>query len=138
LKILLDTVVLSELRKARPSKNVVAWMRAQEPSALGISVITLGEVERGIEKVRKTDAPFANTLSSWLDKLTLIYDSNIVPFEASHARLWGILSARHGHEGSDVLIAASALSLGLKVATRNVDDFARLGVDCINPFEYKV
>jgi toxin FitB len=138
LKILLDTVVLSELRKSRPSKHVVAWMRAQEPSALGLSVVTLGEIERGIEKVRKADAPFAIALAAWLDKMTLIYGSNIVPFEASHARLWGILSARHGHDGADVLIAASALSLGLKVATRNVDDFARLGVDCINPFEYKV
>jgi predicted nucleic acid-binding protein len=131
-------MVLSELRKARPSKQVITWMRAQEPSSIGLSVITLSEVERGIEKVRKTNPEFSNELAAWLEKMVLFYDSSIVPFEASHARLWGKLSAKHGHEGADVLIAASAMCLGLKIATRNIDDFSRLGVDVINPFEYQI
>jgi toxin FitB len=138
LKILLDTMVLSELRKARPSKQVIAWMRAQEPSAIGLSVITLGEVERGIEKVRKTNPTFSAELAAWLEKMVLLYNANIVPFEASHARLWGRLSAKHGHEGADVLIAASAMCLGLKVATRNISDFSQLGVEVINPFDYQI
>jgi toxin FitB len=68
----------------------------------------------------------------------LLYNANIVPFEASHARLWGRLSAKHGHEGADVLIAASAMCLGLKVATRNISDFSQLGVEVINPFDYQI
>jgi toxin FitB len=133
-KILLDTVVLSELRKARPSKKVLDWFKSLDPKDLFISVITLGEIERGIAKVQKSNPQFASQLAQWLDQMVLVYAANIVPFEAKHARLWGRLSAKFGHDGADVLIACSALCCGMAVATRNDSDFAKFGVDIINPF----
>ena len=132
---LLDTVLLSELRKPKPSRKVVRWIQAQKPETLFISVVSIGEIERGIEKVRKTDAAFAEDLALWLEALLRLYDAHVLPVSANAARLWGKLSARLGHDGVDLLIAATALVHGLTVVTPNARHFKPAGVAVINPFE---
>ena len=132
---LLDTVVLSELRKAKPARKVVQWLKAQKRESLFISVVSIGEIERGIEKVRKTDAAFAADLEQWLEALMRLYGDHVIPVNANAARLWGRLSAKLGHDGADLLIAATALASGLTVVTRNVKHFAPTGVRVFNPFE---
>ena len=132
---LLDTVVLSELRKAKPSRKVVRWIKAQKTESLFISVVSIGEIERGIERARKSDAVFAAELEHWLETLLSLYADRLLPVTANAARLWGKLSARLGHDGADVLIAATALSHGATVVTRNVKHFAPTGVQVLNPFD---
>ena len=132
---LLDTVVLSELRRAKPSRKVVQWIKAQKAESLFISVVSIGEIERGIERARKSDAEFAAELEHWLETLLTLYADRLLPVSANAARLWGRLSAKLGHDGADLLIAATALSHGATVVTRNVKHFAATGVQIINPFE---
>ena len=131
---LLDTVVLSELRKSHPSPKVLAWLKKQPAEQLFISVVSLGEIERGIAKARKADAAFAARLADWLEDTVLLYGDHILPITAAIARRWGRLSAELGHEGADLLIAATALEHGLTVATRNVRHFKPSGVALVNPF----
>ena len=132
---LLDTVVLSELRRAKPSRKVVQWIKAQKAESLFISVVSIGEIERIIERARKSDAEFAAELEHWLETLLNLYADRLLPVSANAARLWGRLSAKLGHDGADLLIAATALSHGATVVTRNVKHFAVTGVQIINPFE---
>lgn len=131
---LLDTIVLSELRKRRPRVEVVTWLKAHEDRELFLSVVSVGEIERGIEKRRLVDPPFAATLSQWPDDLLGFYADRILPITPGIARRWGALSARIGNEGADLLIAATALHHGLTVATRNVRHFTPTGVPTVNPF----
>ena len=132
--ILLDTVVLSELRKSRPSPKVLTWLQNQQPDQLFISVVSLGEIERGIVKARKSDAAFAQSLTVWLEDLVLLYSDRILAVTAPIARRWGRLSAELGHDSADLLIAATALEHSLTVATRNVRHFKPSWVDVVNPF----
>ena len=130
--ILIDTVVLSELRKRRPSAKVVAWMRGQPDSEVFISVVSVGEIEHGIAKTR--DSAFAAELARWLEDLLRFYGDRILPVTPVIARRWGRLSAQLGHDGADLLIAATAAAHGLTVATRNVRHFKPAGVPVLNPF----
>ena len=132
---LLDTVVLSELRKAKPSRKVVQWIKAQKADSLFVSVVSIGEIERGIERARKSDVVFAAELEQWLETLLSLYADRILQVSANAARLWGRLSAKLGHDGADLLIAATALSHGSTVVTRNVKLFAPTGVRVFNPFD---
>ena len=132
---LLDTVVISELRKSQPSRQVVRWIKAQKADHLFISVVSVGEIERGIEKMRKADPAFASELVQWLEALLTLYAEQVLPVSANTARRWGQLSAKLGHDGADLLIAATALTHGLTVVTRNVKHFAPTGVAVFNPFE---
>ena len=130
--ILLDTVVLSELRKRRPSAKVTAWMRELPDHEAFISVVSVGEIERGIAKA--ADAAFAVNLTRWLEDLLRFYSDRVLPVTPTIARRWGRLSADLGHDGADLLIAATAAVHGLTVATRNVRHFAPTGVAVVNPF----
>ncbi len=132
---LLDTVVLSELRRAKPSRQVVRWIKSQKAETLFISVVSIGEIERGIERARKSDAAFSAELEQWLETLLSLYADRLLPVSANAARLWGRLSAKLGHDGADLLIAATALSYGATVVTRNVKHFAPTGVQVLNPFD---
>jgi predicted nucleic acid-binding protein len=131
---LLDTVIISELRKRQPDRGVLGWVSAQQEDQLHLSVVTLGEIERGIEKRRSGDPAFADALAVWLENLTRLYADRILPVTPSVARRWGRLSAQLGHESADLLIAATALTYGLTVVTRNTAHFEPSGVGLINPF----
>jgi toxin FitB len=132
--ILLDTVILSEMRKRQPSPDVMRWLTSFRDSDLFLSVVSLGEIERGIEKKRKVDPAFAELLTLWIENLLRLYGDRVLPVTPAVSRCWGILSARLGNDGADLLIAATALTHGLQVATRNIRHFTPTGVDVINPF----
>jgi toxin FitB len=129
-------LVLSGLRKAQPSAAVVQWLPSQRDSELFLSVVSLGEIQRGIEKQRSSDPAFAGVLARWLDDLVNLYGDRILPVTPAIARRWGSLSARIGNDSADLLIAATAITHGLQVATRNVRHFAPTGVEVVNPFEH--
>lgn len=100
-----------------------------------ISTVSVGEIERGIERERKTDAEFAAELEQWLETLLSGYADHLLPVSANAARHWGKLSAKIGYDGADLLIAATALSHGATVVTRNVKHFVPTGVKVFNPFD---
>ena len=131
---LLDTVVVSELRKARPNAGVVTYLKAQAADTLFLSVMTLGEIEAGIQKQRSAAPDFATELSQWLMQTELQFAERILPVTPAIARLWGRLSVISGNKGVDNLIAATALCHNLTVVTRNVKDFEAAGVQVVNPF----
>jgi predicted nucleic acid-binding protein len=131
---LLDTVTLSALRRNRRDPALVDWIERQRPSDLFISVVSIGEIERGIARQISINPGFAAALGAWLDRLLSLYESRILPFNLSTARRWGALSAALGNESVDLMIAATAFEHGLTVVTRNVTDFEPTGVPVVNPF----
>ncbi|HEX3885044.1 MAG TPA: type II toxin-antitoxin system VapC family toxin [Stellaceae bacterium] len=131
---LLDTVVLSEMRKRSPDESVVGWFARRDPESLFVSTITIGEIERGAARQRSQDPVFADALSSWLERLLADYGNRIIPVDIRIARCWGRLGAMVGHSGIDLLIAATAIEHGFTVATRNVRHFVPTGVPVENPF----
>jgi predicted nucleic acid-binding protein len=131
---LIDTVVLSELRRSRRDAGVVAWFERQPTALLFLSVVTIGEIERGIARQRSRDPSFASVLTVWLDRVLALYAGRILPFELETARRWGRLSAATGNRTPDLMIAATALERDLIVVTRNVSDFEPTGVAIFNPF----
>lgn len=132
---LLDTVVLSELRKRDRNPNVVRWLTGKAANDIFLSAVTIGEIERGIVRQRGKDPAFAEALESWLDRTIQIYGDRILPVDTQTARRWGSLSGRIGNDGADLLIAATALEHGLTVVTRNIRHFEPTGVTLIDPFE---
>ena len=135
--ILVDTDVLSALRRLERDANLEAWFKRQRESELFLSVVTIGEIERGIQRQRAINPEFARALASWLDSVTTIYGERILPFDLAAALRWGQLSARIGSNSPDLMIAATALEHGLTVATRNVSDFEPTDVATIDPFGSK-
>lgn len=132
---LVDTVVFSELYKRRRDPAVVRWLNETPQEALFLSTITIGEVERGVERQRVRDPAYAEALHAWLERSLDHYRDRILPVTTAVARRWGRLSARIGRQGADLFIAATALEHGLTVATRNVRHFVPAGVAVENPFE---
>jgi toxin FitB len=132
---LLDTAVLSELRKRRRNPDVVAWVRSVNSADLYLSTITVGEIELGIEKQRVSNPAFAEELSRWLERTVRVYGDRILPLDVHVARRWGRLAARIGNKGLDLAIAATALEHGLTMVTRNVAHFEPTGVAVHNPYE---
>ncbi len=131
---LLDTVTLSELRRRKRDPAVVAWIERQRATDLFLSVISIGEIERGISRRLSADPEFAAALAAWLDRLISLYGAQILPFDLQTARRWGELSASLGNDSADLMIAATALEHGLTVVTRNMTDFEPTGVPVFNPF----
>lgn len=132
--VLLDTNVVSELRRRKPHGAVVSWFESMAEEDLYLSAVSLAEIQAGIEITREQDPTKAAELEIWLDRLAEAW--NVLPMDARVFRLW----ARLMHRTSDTLyedamIAATARAHGLAVATRNVRDFADFGVRVINPFE---
>ena len=131
---LVDTVTLSELRRQQRDPMVVAWFERQRTTDLFLSVISIGEIERGIARQRASDPAFAGALAVWLDRVLTLYGERVVPFDLRTARRWGALSADLGNDSADLMIAATALEHGLTVVTRNVSDFEPTGVAVLDPF----
>jgi toxin FitB len=132
---LLDTNVLSELRKgAKADANVRRWAETQLGQRHFVSVISLGEIRKGIERLRPKDPLQAEVLERWLDTLKHDFARDLLPFTDEVADCWGRLTARTPLAVTDSLIAATALTHGLTVATRNMADFIPSGVPVVNPF----
>ena len=131
---LLDTDILSALRRRDRHPEAVAWLEAQRTVNLHLSVVTIGEIERGVAQQERRDPSFAGELARWLDLVLAWYGDRILMVDIPTARRWGRLSAALGHAGSDLLIAATALEHGLIVVTRNVRHFEPTGVEVLNPF----
>ncbi len=129
---LLDTDVLSALRRRDRNPVAVRWIEEQRTADLHISVVTVGEIERGIEQQKRHNPNFARDLSLWLDRMLDWYGDRILPVDTATARRWGQLVAAVGHESADILIAATALEHGLTVATRNVRHFEPTGVPVVD------
>ena len=125
---LIDTVVLSELRKPQRDARLAAWVARERTTDLFVSVVTIGEIERGIARQRATDPDFAAALATWLDRLLTLYGERVLPLDLQIARRWGQLSAALGNDSADLIGPATALERGLTVVTRNVSDFEPTGV----------
>jgi predicted nucleic acid-binding protein len=131
---LLDTCIVSELRKPGANPGVLAWTSAIGANDAFLSVLTIGEIRSGIELHRLKNPSGAGNLERWLLGLETHYADRILPITAKIADRWGWLSPRQPLPVSDGLIAATAIEHQLTVVTRNVADFQRSGVSTLNPF----
>ena len=134
---LLDTNVVSELRRARPHGAVVAWLESAREEDLHVSAVTIGEIQAGVEITREQDQAKAAEIEAWLEQVAETY--NILSMDARTFRSWARLVHRKSDRlVEDAMIAATATVHGLTVVTRNVRDFDRLGVAAFNPFDGKL
>ena len=130
---LLDTNVVSELRRPRPDPAVVEWVQVAPDRHLHLCAVTIGEIQAGIELKRRSDPVKARQLEDWLDQVLICY--NILPVDAPAFREWARLMHRQSRNLiEDALVAAVAVVNGLTVVTRNVRDFEQLGVPTFDPF----
>ena len=131
---LLDTNVISELRRPRPHGTVVAWLESVADSDLHVSAVTLGEIQAGIELTRDQDAAKAQEIEQWADMVAA--SCNVLPMDAETFRVWARLMHRRSDTlYEDAMIAATAKRHKLAVVMRNVGDFSYFDVDLFNPFE---
>jgi predicted nucleic acid-binding protein len=131
---LLDTNVVSELRRQRPHGAVLAWLQAVEDAHLHLAAVTLGEIQAGIELTREQDPGKARVLETWLDQVSQSF--NILPMDGAAFRCWARLMHRQSDTlYEDAMIAAIAKVHQLTVVTRNTRDFQGFGVELLNPFE---
>ena len=130
---LVDTDVISALRRPERNPAPTRWLEAQQPSNLYLSVMTMGEIERGIARQRRQNTSFARDLSQWYEGILSSFADRILPVDVAIASRWGRLSASIGNDSVDLLIAATALERGLTVVTRNVRDFEPTGVGVLDP-----
>lgn len=139
MKYLLDTNVISELIARRPDPKVITWIDSLDPEAVYLSVITIGEIQKGIEKL--PDTKRKRTIQEWLhNDLLLRFHGRIIPITTSVALTWGMLTAVLEQNGRslpaiDSLVAAIAREGGYVLVTRNVRDFAGAGISLINPWD---
>ena len=129
---LIDTCVISEARRHTP--EAVNWLAAAHPNALFLSAITIGEVAKGIAMKARKDPGTAAVLGRWLDELRLVYASRILPVDDAVATSWGHLMAARTRPMADALIAATARVNNKILVTRNVADFADMGIEIVNPW----
>lgn len=132
---LLDTNVVSELRKSRPDPRVTAWHEPLTPDALYVSVLVLGEIRQGIERLAHKNEAQAAQLETWFHTLKTAYRDRIVPVTAEVAELWGRLSVPDPLPDVDGLLAATALVHDWTLVTRNTRHVERTGVALLNPFD---
>lgn len=131
---LLDTNVVSELRKPKPHGAVLAWFSGLEDLQLHLSAVTIGEIQVGIELTREQDEAKAAEIEAWLEMVAASY--NVLPMDAATFRVWAHLMHRKSDTVyEDAMIAATAKLHGLTVVTRNVADFKSFAVPLLNPFK---
>jgi len=136
---LLDTCVISEYARKTPAPQVIAWLDEQDEERLFISVITMGEIEKGILKLRPTDPPRSQKLTDWLGKVEQRFAGRTLPLDAPELQAWAQIAARAELAGQplplmDALLMATAQCHGLTIVTRNVHDFASY-LQVFNPWE---
>jgi toxin FitB len=132
---LLDTNVVSELRKRNPRRSVLAWQQSQIRAEVYLSCLVIGEIRQGIERMRPRDPKQAEPLDRWLAGLISTYRDRVLPVTVDIAQEWGRLNATANPPPViDGLLAATAKVHRLTLVTRNVSDLARTGVPVLNPF----
>jgi predicted nucleic acid-binding protein len=130
---LLDTNVVSELRRPRPHASLIAWLSGIAVEQLFISAVTLGELQAGVENVRQKDPGRAEIIESWINSVALSH--NVLPMDGGAFRCWArLMQGKPADLIADAMIAATATVHNLTVVTRNLRDFERLGVPAFNPF----
>ncbi len=135
---LIDTNIISEVRKgAKCNPNVAAWYASIDDAEIYLSVLVLGEIRKGVERARITDAPQAQALEKWLETVAGSFAERVLPVDRPVADEWGRMSAGRPVSTIDALLAATAKVHRMTLATRNTADVADLGADVVNPFEYK-
>jgi len=133
---LLDTNVVSELKKTRPHGGVLAWLRSVDDRDLHLSAVTLGEIQSGIEITREQDQAKAAEIEAWANEVAGTW--NILPMDTAAFREWAKLMHRRSDTLiADAMIAATARVHGLQVVTRNVRDFKEFGVGILNPYTFR-
>lgn len=133
---LVDTNVLSELRKGeRGNPAVRRWLASVDDGALFLSVLVVGEIRKGVERLRRRDTAAADVLDTWLSQVTDAYDERLLPVTTQIAERWGRMNVPDPLPVIDSLLAATAHVHGLTVATRNLSDYAPTGVPTVNPFD---
>jgi predicted nucleic acid-binding protein len=131
---LLDTNVISEMRKPRPHGGVLAWMAKQDEEQLFLSAFTMGELQAGVEKTRRQDPSKASELETWIDQLAA--SAQVLPMDIMCFREWGRMTDRKSPQLlGDAMIAATARVYQLIVATRDEADFQQFDVRIVNPFK---
>ena len=133
---LLDTDVLSMLRRRERNPAVARWVAKRRTADLHLSVTSIGEIERGIAQQQRLNPAFADAadaLAAWLDSLVVLYGERILPIGLRIAKRWGRLVDAVGHGNADLLIAATALERGLTIITRNVRHFEPTGASVLDP-----
>jgi predicted nucleic acid-binding protein len=131
---LIDTNVVSELRKPRPNSHVVQWLESADDKDLFLSAVTVGEIQAGIELTRAQDPAKADELEIWAEQVATTY--NVLPMDGRCFRRWAKLMHRQSDTVyEDAMIAATAIEHDLTVVTRNARDFARFKVRVLNPFK---
>jgi hypothetical protein len=131
---LLDTNVVSELRKRSPDPHVLAWYEGVQGAQLFLSVLTLGEIRIGVERARRKDPAQAIALDKWLTRLESSYGDRVVPVDSATADVWARLTAARPLPVIDGLLAATAAARNWTLVTRNTSDVERSGVRVLNPF----
>jgi toxin FitB len=132
---LLDTNIVSELRKRRPDPRVTGWFDAAPEAELYLSCLTIGEIRRGIERLRRKDEVQARAIERWLAGLRHFFERRIVPIDIEITERWGRIGAGATLPTIDGLLAATALTRDWTIVTRNVADFTPSGARVLNPWE---
>ena len=132
---LLDTNVISETRKTRADPSVTAFLDAADSAGLFLSVLTLGELRKGVAARRRSDPVAADRLGAWVDGIETMFADRVLPVDATVARLWGELTAGRSLPVIDTLIAATAIASGLTLATRNTRDVEATGIPLVDPWQ---
>lgn len=133
---LIDTNIISEVRKQeRCDRHVAAWYASIDDADIYLSVLVVGEIRKGIERVRSRDPAQARAIEAWLAAVRKSFADRILPIDQAVADAWGRMSALRPLPTTDALLAATARVHGMTLVTRNFADVANLGVDVLNPFE---